>query len=372
MNYIKLVAAKEFKHVLRDRRTVTMILWMPLIFMLIFGLAATGDVRNVPWVIVDYSQSATSRLISQEIMGTGFFAPPRRLQTYSQVEAAFMDGSAIIAVVFPPEMSRKLHSGEPAPVQVLLAGTDPSISIKVLNYINQIIMNFQVRLTAERLSAMNLQLVPLEVDDRFWYNPNLLDSLFYIPGLIGVILTQVLLTLTAYTIIGEKERGTMEQLISSPIGAYQLVIGKLIPYASVAVWDIVLIMSVARFVFHMSDKGSLALLALGSFIFIVASLGVGLLVSTAVDNQQQATYLVMFYMLPSMMISGYFFPIVSMPKVIQGISALLPLRYYLVILRGIIVKGNTILELWPQFLALTLFAVFLVALSAVRFRKVLE
>lgn len=372
MNYVRLIAAKEFKHLLRDRRTVMMILWMPLIFMLLFGTAVTGNVRNVPWVIVDYSRSATSRLISQQIMGTGFFNPPRYLQSYGQVEAAFMEGSAVVAVIYPPEMSRDLHKGEPAPVQVLLAGTDPTISIKVLNYINQIVMNLQVKLTAQRLSAMNMRLEPLEVDDRFWYNPNLLDSLFYIPGLIGVILTQVLLTLTAYTIIGEKERGTMEQLISSPIGAYQLVIGKLVPFAVVAAWDIVLIMSVARFVFHMSHRGSLLLLAFGSFIFMIASLGVGLLVSTAVDNVQQSTYLVMFYMLPSMMIAGYFFPIVSMPKAIQLVSALLPLRYYLVILRGVIVKGNTFADLWPQFLTLTAFAVFLVTVSAKRFRKVLR
>jgi len=358
------IARKEMFHIIRDKRTIGFIFIMPIVFLLLFGTAITGEINNIEWGIWDLDRTEGSRELGEKIARTNEFNPPVELFSYDEIDSSFQKGSSMVALVIPPGFSNSLTRGESAPIQVLINGSDPTSAIPIMNYIQLILTDYQYKIISQ-----NSMIAGFEVRDRYYFNPDLQGYPFYISGLIGLIMTQVGLVLAAMSIVGEKERGTMELMLTSPVPAWQIVVGKLTPYLILSFWDLLIIILAAYLMFGIVPAGSLLLLMFLSIFFVIGNLAIGLFISTISDSQQQAIYFVMFVMLMSMMLSGYLFPIVSMPEWIQKITYIIPLRYFITILRGVIIKGVGFVALTQEFTALIIYSVVMVMLASWRFRK---
>jgi len=340
------------------------VFFLPMMFLIILGTAISGEIYNISWTVWDLDQSKASRELIDKIARAEEFNEPTYVSSYDEIEKRFMAGNSMLALVVPPDFSRKRAADKSPQIQILLNGADPNSAIPVMNYINLILVDYQYKI-------MNIEGFNggVDVRDRYYFNPRLRGYPFYASGLIGLLITQVGLILAAMTIVSEKENGTMELLLTSPIPSWQIIIGKLLPYLVLSFWDIFFVLIVAFLIFGITPQGSLVLLMFLSIFFIIGNLAAGIVMSTLAETQQQATYLVMFYMLPSMLLSGYIFPIVSMPPLIQKVTYLLPLRYYITILRGIIIKGTTFSDLRIDFFALVIYSLVMVVLASNRFRK---
>lgn len=354
----------------RDRLTLGMMTILPAIQLLLFGYAVQTDVRHLPMVVYDASQSAESRLLSQTLVNTDVFRIEGEVSSDAAVRAAIESGRARAALVIPPDYARRLASHEQAHAQLIVDAADPQSSGAALSGAQLAAQARGVAITAERFGGPVVAPVDLRV--RPWYNPAQRSALFIVPGVIGVLLTITMTLITSTAIVRERERGTLEQLIVTPIGKTALMLGKLVPFALVGYVQMVVVLGLGWLIFDVPVEGSLPLLFLLTAPFIVASLGVGLLISTVTRSQAQAMQLSFFFMLPNILLSGYIFPREAMPAPAQWIGLALPLTYYLEVLRGILLKGVGIRYTWENTALLCLFAVLLLTVSVRRFKKTID
>lgn len=359
---------KEFIQMRRDRITLGMILGLPAAQLLLFGYAIQTDVRHLKTLVLDESRTMESRALVTTLANTGNFDIIGQVATRAALTAAIDAGQANAGLVIPSDYERDIKHGRTATAQMLVDAADPQSSAAAISGAQLAAQSRATAIIAERVHAV----LPLEMRVRPLYNPAQRSAVFIVPGVIGVLLTITLTIITSTAIVRERERGTLEQLIVTPIGKASLMLGKIVPFVVVGYIQMTVIMALGKLVFHIPIVGSLPLLYLLTVPFIVASLGVGLLVSTVARSQAQAMQLSFFFMLPNILLSGYIFPRMAMPVPAQLLGLLLPLTYYLNVLRGILLKGVGLAELWRPTLALVGFAVLLFTISVRRFSKTIE
>ena len=364
------IIVKEFIQLRRDRRSMAFVIVIPVIQMCIFGYALSTDVTNVSLVVWDASNTAKSRQLIESFRQTEFFSLNYYATDYDDITSLIESGDAKVALVIPPDYSRQLHRGEEAAVQFFVDGSDPTVGIQAVANASLIALAKGAMLADEWRGGQQTGL-PVSLQPRIWYNPAMQSATFYLPGLVGVILQMMTVMLTAFAIVREREQGTIEQLNVTPLRRGELIIGKLIPYIFIAYAQVILILSTAVLVFDMPMRGNLLLLLALTSVFLMFSLGIGLFISTVSRTQFQAMQLSFMVMLPSILLSGFLFPIESMPRFAQWIAAVVPLTYFLRIVRGIVVKGVGIEYLWQDTTILAVMGVLALLLAAFRLRKTL-
>jgi ABC-2 type transport system permease protein len=359
---------KEFIQMRRDKLTLAVMTGLPAIQLVLFGYAIQTDVRHLKTVVLDESRSAESRALVAVMANTGNFDLVGPVGDRAALREAIESGVASAALVIPPDYERNIKRGRTAEAQIIVDAADPQSSSSAISGAQLAALARGATITAQRYRAPP----PIDMRVRPWYNPEQRSAVFIVPGVIGILLTLTMTLITSTAIVRERERGTLEQLIVTPIGKPSLMLGKLVPFALVGYVQMTVVMALGVLIFRIPTVGSVPLLYLLTVPFIVASLGVGLLISTIARNQVQAMQFGFFFMLPNILLSGYVFPRVAMPLPAQWIGLLLPLTYYLNILRGILLKGTGLEQLWRPTLALTVFAVLLFAVSVRRFSKTIE
>ena len=359
------ILRKEFIQMRRDRLTFALIIGIPIIQLILFGYAVRTEVRNLPTVVLDESRTAESRSLVSVMEQTQNFRIVGNVQSRADVKKWIESGHARAAIIIPPDFQRNIKSHRTAEAQVIVDAADPLASSSA---IGGAALAASVRATAIA-NPTGSRPPPLDVRVRPWYNPALRSEVYIVPGLIGVLLSLTLLLVTSIAIARERERGTFEQLVVTPISKTDIMLGKLLPFVAVAYLQMTSVLILGKILFHVPIRGSVTLLYLLSLGFIVANLGVGLLVSTLVKTQLQAMQLSVFLLMPNILLSGFMFPRDAMPLVARWLAYALPLTYYLTILRGILLKGIGIQYLWHETLILLGFAGLLIVISVRRFSK---
>lgn len=359
---------KESIQLRRDRLTFAMMTGLPALQLLLFGYAIQTDVRKLPTVVQDESRTSESRALIAVLEHTDNF---RVVASVSDREAArrwIERGAARVALVIPPDYQREIRRGATARAQLLIDAADPQSSGAAISGAQLAAAARGSALLATRVAVAP----PVEIRVRPWYNASQKSSTFIVPGIVGILLTITMTLITSTAIVRERERGTLEQLIVTPIGKTSLMLGKLVPFVLVGYVQMTVVLLLGKLVFDIPFAGNMALLYALSLVFIFASLGIGMLISTVARNQVQAMQLSFFFMLPNILLSGYIFPRAAMPEPAQWVGAVLPLTWYLEVLRGILLKGIEMRDLWTELGALTGFAVLLLAVSVRRFSKTLD
>ena len=354
---------KELLQVRRDPST-RFVFMIPVMQTLIFGFAIDMDIQHIRTVVCDLDHSAESRRLVERFANTGTFDIVGDVPSEAEGRRRVVAGQAKVVIIIPTDYSANRLSGEQARVQVLVDGSDSTVASNAVQT-SRGVAEIESRLVA----GIELDSTPVDVRPRVLFNPDLISSHFYVPGLVGIILQLVTVLLTAFAVVRERERGTLEQLAVTPVSKGALILGKLIPYAVIGKMQTLLVLAMMRFIFGVHIEGSVALLLALSGLFLLPSLALGILISTLASNQSQAMQLALLIMLPSILLSGFAFPRETMPPVIRAIGWGIPVTYYVQILRGIILRGAGLWALWPQTLALAGFAVVLVTISAARFQK---
>ena len=369
---IQTIMIKEFKQVFRDPRMRTMIFISPVIQVLIFGYAATTDVKNIPTAIYDLDNTPQSRDIIRAFSYSKYF----NIKYYVNNDALvreLIDKSKVSAVLhFNHGFAQDLEGKGGARIQIILDGTDSNTAGITLSYANKIIQKYASPLLQSRVNFVlkrQLELPSVDLRSRVWFNENLESRSYYIPGVIALLITVTSILLTAMAIVREKEIGTMEQLIVSPIKPIELILGKLAPCALISFIDLAFIALVGVLWFKIPIRGSIFLLVVSTCIYLLTTLGAGLFISTVSKTQQEAAMTMFLFLFPMNLLSGFIFPIASMPKAMQYLTYIIPLRYFLEIVRAIFLKGTGIQILWPQILALLTIGTVVITLSSLRFHK---
>ncbi|MFZ1979320.1 MAG: ABC transporter permease, partial [Bacteroidota bacterium] len=338
MKTILNIIRKEFIQIRQDKKMFGISFLAPILQLLVLGYGASLDVSEIPMVVCDMDRSAESRDLIDHFTANGSFTVQGYTGRLQDVDAWLDNGQASIALVIPKEFEKKLGNGNPAPLQVIADGTESSSASIGFSYALMIVMEYSQNIVLEAMLQHGGISMPARVAPqvRVWYNPELKSRNFMVPGVLGLLLMVMTMILTSLAIVKEKELGTLEQLIVTPIRPYQLIIGKLAPFFVIGVIDVVLVILVALLVFALPVKGGILLLIALSIVFLMTTLGLGLFISTISRTQQQAMMTaIFFFMLPMIFFSGFVFPIENMPPVIQAVSYLIPLRYYFVIVRGL-------------------------------------
>jgi ABC-2 type transport system permease protein len=375
MRRFRAMIKKEITHMLRDPRTLIFIFIMPILQLVLLGYADNTEIKNVPTVLFDQSNSAASRSLIDAFKVTEYFSFDYVANSEAEIYRLIDSGKAKVGIIIPPDYSNKIVSGRSAQVLVLIDGSDPTIASAVLSAATLTGQARGASIQARQIAKKGINSdgsSPVDIRSRVLYNPDLLGSYNIVPGLIAIILVQTTTNLTALSIVRERERGTIEQLIVTPIRNWELVLAKIIPYIIVSFANTIIILLVGTFWFKVPIRGSLLTLFLLTGLYLLPNLGLGLLISTFAKTQQQAQLMTMPIMLPSFMLSGFIFPISSLPAVLQAVGYMLPLTYFIFIVRSLVIKGAGLELLIPQSLTLMAFAVVLLGLAAWRFRKTLD
>jgi len=370
------IIKKEFIQLGRDRRLLPMVLMMPIIQLFMFGYVVSTDIKHLPTVIYDQDKTQLSRDVANRFSNAGYFDINVYAENERDIQKALDSGAASVGINIPPGFARKINEGKKSVIQVIVDGSDSSTSAIALNYANQIIGMKSADIVAKRVKAMpqtaSIRAPSLDSRVRIWYNPEQKSVNYMIPALIALILMSGTMSLTSQGIVREKDQGTLEQLIVTPIRRSELVLGKILPYAVIGFFQIGIIFAAGIAIFHVPFRGSFVFLLFSCIIFLFISLGGGLFVSTVSKTRQQAMLTSMFLMLPAMLLSGFIFPIENMPLSIQQIAKMIPLTYFLVVVRGVFLKGTGLSVMWSQILILAIFAVLVFTLSVIRFHKKLD
>jgi ABC-2 type transport system permease protein len=365
---IRAIMRREMIDVLRDRRSLFLTFLYPITMLVMYGYGIRFDVDNVQLTVLDHSETPASRALIQDLTSSGYFHLVRFATTEHDVERDLTTDSARAAVVIPYDFADRLRVGKPTTVQVLIDGSDSNTATIAQGYALAIVNRYE----AARSGAAPAP-PPIEVRSRIWYNPELKSVNFIVPGVIAVIMMIVGAILTALSIVKEKEHGTLEQILTSPIRPVEMIVGKIVPYVFIALIDLSIVVAAGYLLFHVPLKGSLVQFALFSVLYLVCALSVGVFVSTIADTMQNAMLAAIFLsLMPSVLLSGFVFPIEYMPVLIQAITYLFPGRYFVDAIRGIYLKGVGLSVLWPDALQLALFAIGVIALSTSRFRDRLD
>lgn len=359
---------KEFIQLRRDRLTLAMVVVLPAVQLVLFGYAIRTEVRNLPTVVLDESQSSDSRALIDVVRNTGNFRVIRRVASRAEVRRAIERGEASAAVIIPPDFAANLKRGRSATAQIVVDAADPMASSAAISGAALAGAARSSAILAQRTGGQ----APLEVRVRPWYNPGMRSEAYIVPGVIGVLLSITSLVVMSLAVVRERERGTLEQLVVTPLSKTSLLLGKVLPFVAVGYVQMTVVLLLGKLVFDIPVRGSLLLLYLIAGAFITANLGIGLLIGTAVKSQVQATQLGYFVMLPNILLSGFMFPREAMPEIAQWIGLALPLTYFLTVLRGILLKSAPLSSIWPETLALVTMATLLFTLSVLRFRKTVD
>lgn len=368
---IKAILIKEFKQVLRDPRMKTVILISPIIQIIIFGYAANKDIDFIPTAIYDQDNTKESRELLHKFTYSKYFVPKYYINGGREEDHLLDKGQVNAVLRIDRGFGRDIKAGRDASVQLALDGSDSNTAMIIAGYANTIISKYQYDLLKSDADSLGVQSKIPNVDlrDRAWFNENLISRNYYLPGVIASIVTIMSLLLTSMAIVREKEIGTMEQLIVSPLRPFELVFGKLLPFGVIALIQCALITTLGIFWFHIPFRGSLSLLVLATCVYLFTTLGIGLFISTIASTQQEAMMSVFLFYMPTFLLSGFAYPIANMPQAIQWFTLINPMRYYLTIIRGIFLKGVGIDILWVNFLTLLVFGVIVITMSTLRFRK---
>lgn len=366
------IARKELLHIVRDRRTLVVMFIIPVVQLFLMGYAATTDIKRVRTVVLDFDRTPQSRELVETYRASDYFGIVAFVETEEELGRWIDRGTARAGLVIPAGYGADVTAGRTASVAFVIDGSDPNVANVVLAASQQVGAAQSVRLVERRLGVSSERMTALEVRPRVWYNPEMKSANFMIPGLIGVILFVLTAMLTALAIVRERERGTIEQLMVTPIRPVELVVGKVLPYVAVAFFNVLEVLAIGVFWFGVPVHGSVGLLLALATLFLMTTLGIGIFVSSVANTQQEAMLLVWLLLLPSIFLAGFYFPLEAMPRVLQWFSYAIPLRYILIILRGIILKGVGLEVLAEQVVALVIFGVVIMTFAATRFRKRLE
>jgi len=369
------IVRKEFLQLRRDPRLLPVIFISPMLQLLLLGYAANLDVRNIPAVVCDQDRSAASRGFLADFVNSGYFTVEARVGRPDEIDAYLDRGRAAMAFVVPRGFGDDLAAGRTASVQIIADGAESQSATIGVNYAAMIVGRFSQRVILdrlERIKGLGVRPVLVGAEVRVWYNPALRSRNFMIPGVLGLILMIMTISLASMGLVREKEAGTMEQLIVTPIRPHQLIVGKLLPFVLIGLVEATVVIVLARFWFGVPLRGDVGLLYLFSLAFMLNTLGIGLFISTVSRTQQQAMFTTVFFIMPMIMLGGFVFPIENMPAFFQAVSRAVPTRYFFVAIRGIMLRGATWTELWPQGAALAVLGAVLFSLSVLRFRKKLD
>lgn len=373
MRRIWAIAQKEFIHIIRDRRLLIVILAMPLLQLFLYSYALSFDVKNLPTATLDFDHTTQSRQYLDALQKSNYFGVTGALGSYADVDHAFESNADKVVVVVGSGFGDNLAAGRTANVQILIDGSDANSAQLAQGYSSALsrVYGGKVLVTqAEAKGFSTSSIASLGANTRVWYNPEGRSAAYFVPGLIVVLVTMVMVLQTATTLVREKDNGTYEQLIVSPIRKIELMLGKIAPWSLIGALEIVIISTIGILVFQVPFRGSVLLLMVASLLYVVCTLGMGLIISavaSSVDTANQLAGLVAF--LPTFMLSGFIFPLSSMPLGLQAVSYIFPGRYFMVITRTVFLKGGGLEVLWPQMLALTVFAFVIIALAARLYRE---
>lgn len=363
---------KELIQVRRDPRTLAITLLMPVLLLVLYGYGVSTDIRNIPMVVMDQDNSPESRAFILEFSASKFFYVERYAYVQQEIDHELDSGHARVGLMIPPKFGEKVSQGRQSPVYIAVDGSEPNTANASIAYVSTIVSQYSANVAALSIRGRVpiSQFQPLNVEPRIWYNPELRSINFIVPGLVATILMMTSALLTAGTIARERELGTMEPLIASPIKPAELMVGKLGAYTLISFADIVLVLLMGTLWFGVPFRGSVVLLLIMSTVFLLSSLGLGLLISVRSTSQQSATLLAfLLTMIPGLLLSGFVFPISSMPRPVQFLTYVIPAKYFLVIVRSIFLKGVGISALWQQALPMTALGMTLIILTIRSFKK---
>ena len=371
MKRLLAVAQAEWIHNLRDKRSLFVILALPVLLLLLYGYGINYDLRDIPFAVYDLSGGESSRAIVQSFIRSGYFTLQESLTRRERVQELLDADRVVFVLVIPPDLERRLGAGRPAPVQVLLNGADTTRAAVAQGYVQGALLDHSNRLLAEYLLRQaSGSTVPFEVRTTVLFNPGLRSTRFIVPGLIAILLTILSSLLTSTAVVREREWGSFETLVTSPVRPADIMMGKLLPYIGIAFVDVILSVLTGALVFRVVPLGSLTLLFATSFLYLLASLSLGIFYSTVARTQQLAILLaVLSTLLPTILLSGFVFPVRSMPLPLQLVSNVIPATHFLVVIRSLYLKGVGLAVLWPRVLTLAGFSAGLLLLAAARFRK---
>jgi ABC-2 type transport system permease protein len=377
---IKHLIIKEFIQVIRDRRMLFLIFISPIIQLLLFGYAITTDIKDTPIAMMDLDKTVESRNFVSGFTNSSNFSIDYYINSEKEITTLLDSGKTQAVIKINPGFEKNIKKGEQGEVEVIIDGSNSNTAVIILNYINQISGNYSKSILIKRIdniARLQGRTISRSIDFfsneiRIWYNPALKSRISNIPAVVAFILLISTVMLTSMSIVREREAGTIEQLIVTPIKPAELIIGKTLPFALIGFMDVLIVISISYSWFKIPIKGNLLILFLGMILYLFTTLGVGLFISTVSRTQQQAMMTTFFFTMPSVMLSGFVFPIENMPKIIQYITYVNPLKYFLVIINGIFLKGIGIKILWPQMAALAVLGSAILLISINRFRKRLE
>ncbi len=355
---------KETFHILRDVRTLLILLGMPIAQVIIFGFAITNELQDVKLAILDQSKDQASRELTSRIISSDFFVLSQNLNSTEDIESSFKKGKVKLAVIFPPDFQNQMYKVEGTQVQVIADASDPNTATSLINYVQAIVRSYQME-----LSPMASKPLMINTEVKMLYNNEMKSVFMFVPGVITIILMLVSAMMTSIAIAREKEIGTMEILLVSPLRPALIIVGKVVPYIALALLNAVIIIALAYFIFGMPINGSLALLLLECLIFVLTALALGILISTKTSSQQVALLVsIMGLLLPTILLSGFIFPIENMPNVLQWISNLIPARWFIIIVKDIMLKGVGMAYVWKETLILVGMMLFFLIVSVKNFK----
>lgn len=357
---------KEFITVLRDPLTLFFMLFPPLVEMIAFGYALDNDVRHMGMAVLNEDRTVESRQFLDRFVNTETFRIVGEVQNAEELASEIRKGRAYVGLQIPPHFTRDLRTGHPAQVQMLIDGSNSTIALQALNTAASVALTQSIEMM---MRESGRRIVPIEIRPQMLYNPTMRSPNFFVPGVIGIVLQIGTTFATAMAVVRERERGTLEQLLVSPLSRWGLMLGKLIPYLCIGMLMAILLFGIMRFVFAVPIAGSVIAMVGSTFIYVFALLSIGLLVATKASNQMQALQMSMAFILPSVFFSGFIFPRETMPWIFYAIGSLLPTTYFIALMRAIILRGATFLEYWPSLAILSIMAVLLFCVCALRFRK---
>ena len=373
---IKQMLIKEFIQVFRDKRTRFVLFGPPIIQMLIFGYAATFEIHHVPTVVLDLDHSQESRELISRFSSSPYFDVQRQLTDHRQIGDLIEQGKATVSLEINAGFAQNLRKGQTAPLQVIVDATNSNTALIASGYITQIALGFAQDYQKDRIYRISPQMMEqmpsVQLEPRPWYNPDLRSRWFFVPGIIGSLTLVLVVTLTAFAVVRERELGTLEQIMVTPIRPAEFILGKTLPFFLIGLFDVSLIATAGTLWFKVPFRGQILVLFAGAVLFLLCMLGVGLLISTVSSTQQQAMVTAFFFIMPAITFSGFGFPISTMPQWLQYLTYLSPLRYFLVVLRGTYLKGVGMDILWPHMFAMAALGISLLTLAVLRFHKALD
>ncbi len=365
------IAKKEYRQLKRDTRMLFIVFFFPVVLLAIFGYAINFDVKHIKIAVYDQDKSDYTREYIDGLISSEYFDLVKYVSDDNEIKALLDKKIVQAVIVFPNDLSRRLNNNEEVKVQYLVDGVDGNTATVIVNYANAATFNYSLKLTKEYLAVTGKKMyVPINLEPRFWFNPELVSVFFLIPGLMGMILIITAVISVSLSIVREKERGTIEQLNVSPLTSIELIIGKILPYIVISLINATIVLIAGYVLFGIAIKGDLLLLLLGTLTFLFAAIGLGIFISTIADSQQVAFQAAnVSSLLPSLILSGFIFPIESMPTVIQWVTNITPAKFYIVILRAILLRGAGLSAFWDQLIYLLIFGIVFITLATIVDRK---